>query len=218
MDEAERQEKERELAELRGRVSRLEQELGESPAAKKWEPQGYFWYYATTGSMLGMIAAFSSLLVNVVFAPVFDKHPLELIRVYLTFPLGEGALSVENGLALTIGCCLYIATGMIYGILFQVVLAYTSDAPGAVGRRLAVATGLALAIWLVNFYGILTWLQPTFFGGNWIVEQIPFWVAALTHLVFGWTMALLYPWGRFNAMGRRKDSETAKQEAKTEPA
>ena len=56
---------------------------------------------------------------------------------------------------------------------------------------------LALGVWLVNFYGILSWLQPLLFGGRWIVEQIPWWVAALTHLVFGWTMLIVYPLGRY---------------------
>ena len=32
---------------------------------------------------------------------------------------------------------------------------------------------------------------------NLIVNRIPPWVAALTHLVFGWTMVLVYPLGQF---------------------
>jgi len=50
-------------------------------------------------------------------------------------------------------------------------------------------------LWGVNFYGILSWLQPALFGGNWIVDPqyLPPWVAAGTHLVFGLSMALLYP-------------------------
>ena len=35
------------------------------------------------------------------------------------------------------------------------------------------------------------------FGGRWIVDLIPWWVAALTHLVFGWTMLLVQPLGVF---------------------
>jgi hypothetical protein len=30
-------------------------------------------------------------------------------------------------------------------------------------------------------------------GGRWIIDLTPWWVAMLTHLVFGWTMALIYP-------------------------
>ena len=75
--------------------------------------------------MLGAVAAMSSLLFNIVGALVFGKHPLELIRVYLTFPMGAQALdydAVDNGMILAIGCCLYLATGMLYGIVFQLVL------------------------------------------------------------------------------------------------
>jgi hypothetical protein len=34
-------------------------------------------------------------------------------------------------------------------------------------------------------------------GGNWIVEQVPWYVAAFTHLVFGWAMLAVDQWGRF---------------------
>jgi hypothetical protein len=49
----------------------------------------------------------------------------------------------------------------------------------------------------VNFYAILSWLQPLLFGGSWIVQEVPWWVGALTHLVFGWTMLLVQPLGMF---------------------
>ncbi|MCA9210016.1 MAG: hypothetical protein KDA55_16775, partial [Planctomycetales bacterium] len=61
-----------------------------------------------------------------------------------------------------------------------------------------VGTVLGVVIWIVNFYVILSWLQPALFGGNWIVEMIPWWVGLLTHLVFGWTMALVYPLGTYS--------------------
>jgi hypothetical protein len=46
---------------------------------------------------------------------------------------------------------------------------------------------------VVNFYLLLSWLQPLLFGGRWIAQLIPWWVAMITHLVFGWTVAALYP-------------------------
>ena len=190
------------LAELRAQVSALEAELaraGQAPEAQ-WQATSYYTaYYATTGFILGGIAAMASLLVNIVGAVLFGKQPLELIRVYLTFPMGERALdfnSVDNGLILAIGCCLYVGTGMVYGILFQIVLTrFTANS--SVAARFVVVSLLAIAVWLVNFYGILSWLQPLLFGGRWIVDQIPWWVAAITHLVFGWTMLVVYPLGRY---------------------
>jgi hypothetical protein len=87
---------------------------------------------------------------------------------------------------------LYLTTGMLYGVLF--VFAISNAIPRAGMRvRFVACSLLAIAVWAVNFYCVLAWLQPVFFGGRWIIELIPWWAAALTHLVFGWTMAVLYP-------------------------
>jgi hypothetical protein len=194
--------KHQELTELRSRVRELESELagGTGQLPTQFSVSGYYAaYYATTGFLLGSVAAMSSLLVNVIGSLLFDKNPLELIRVYLTFPMGKEALNydaVDNGVILAIGCCLYLATGMAYGVLFQIVLTrFTAGSP--LGSRFVMASLLAIAIWLINYYCILSWLQPMLFGGNWIVERIPWWVAAATHLVFGWSMLILYPLGRY---------------------
>ena len=182
-------EKQEELDQLRARVRELEGELGENGNGGprgQWEATSYYTaYYATTGFLLGAVAAMTSLLLNIVGSLVFEKHPLQLIRVYLTFPMGEQALdydAVNNGLILAAGCCLYIAMGMFYGMLFQIVLSLFT-AHSSLAARFVVVSLLALAVLL--------------FGGRWIVEQIPWWVAAATHLVFGWTMLIVYPLGRY---------------------
>lgn len=191
---------EQELAELRARVAQLEAELDTfQPLDRSWTGRYYPTYYAVAGFFLGMAGAVSSLLFNVVGATRTGEHPLQLIRVYLTFGLGERALDLQfnqgdDGLMLIIGCCLYIFTGMLLGVIFQVVLSLLNERATLV-RRLYTASILAVIIWLVNYYLILSWLQPLLFGGNWIVTQIPIWVALLTHLVFGWTMAVVYPLG-----------------------
>jgi len=191
-----------ELAELRTRVAQLEAEVEQDePPPTEWTRGYYLTYYATTGFFLGMAGAVTSLLFNVAGAALTGRHPLQLIRVYLTFGLGERALQLQlndgdGGLTLIIGCCLYIATGMLLGVLFQVVLSRLADRDSLV-KRLLIASLLGLAIWIVNYYLLLSWIQPLLFGGNWIVTQIPPTVAALTHLVFGWTMALIYPLGKF---------------------
>lgn len=191
-------EKLNELQSLRARIDDLEREITGPP--QPWQPKEYYTvYYATTGFMLGAIAAASSLVFNIIGSSLFAKHPLELIRVYLTFPMGAQALNydtVNNGLIMAIGCCLYMATGMVYGILFEIVLTrFANDASWA--ARFTIVTALAIAIWLLNFYGILSWLQPLLFGGRWIIDSVPWWVAATTHLVFGWTMLVVYPLGRY---------------------
>ncbi len=207
MPNMDKPEKQAELQQLKDRVEKLESEIEQSRPVTHWQPSGYYTaYYATSGFLLGIFGAMASLLVNVVGAPLAGKSPLELICVYLTFPLGEKALgladsaqnvyAVSNGLILTIGCCLYLATGMLLGVPFYVALTRLTQ-NSSVAMRYVVAAVLSLLVWLVNFYGILSWLQPALFGGNWIVEQVPPWVAAVTHLVFGMTIALLYPLGQF---------------------
>lgn len=209
--------KRRELESLRARIRELEADLGSSSAAEAeseaaeytpWRPTGYYAaYYATSGFMLGIFGAITSLLVSVISSLGVGKSALELIRIYLTFPLGEEALqltgatqvyAVPNNLILTFGCCLYLGTGMFLGI--PVYLAITRFAErGPTIKRLAVGAAAALAVWAALFYGVLSWLQPLLFGGNWITnpEYLPWWVAAANHLVFGLTIGLLSNWGLF---------------------
>lgn len=197
MNANERQKIESELAELRARVVQLEGDLHATHEA--WEASGYYTaYYATAGFMLGIFGAATSLLFNIVGSLLVKQPPLYLIQVYLTFPLGEQALSpnFDNALALAIGCCLYLGTGMLFGIPVHLILTRFCHNAG-LGMRLVWATGIGIALWLINFYGILLWLQPLLFGGAWIVEMVPPYVAALTHLVFAWTMAIVYPLGLY---------------------
>ena len=192
------------LAELQAEAQKLAAEIearnGTSPGATppRWRQE--LTYHATAGLFLGMVAALVSLMFNVIGASVVGENPLQLIKVYLTFGLGEQALSpeVDSGLALATGCMLYIATGMLLGGLFHVLLTRCAAGSGVL-QRLAWATLIAVGIWVVNFYVLLSWIQPLLFGGNWITSMnpvyLPWWVAIATHVVFGWTMALAYPWG-----------------------
>jgi hypothetical protein len=201
------------LADKRARLAALQAEQAQLAAeidaegfgqpAGEWARQGYYLtYYATAGFFLGMVAALVSLMFNIIGASVAGENPLQLIKVYLTFGLGGRALdpSFDSGLALAMGCVLYIATGMLLGIIFHVVLTRYASQAGLL-TRLVWASGIAVAVWLVNFYVLLSWMQPLLFGGNWITSTdpvyLPWWVALATHLVFGWTMALIYPWGLF---------------------
>jgi hypothetical protein len=85
---------------------------------------------------------------------------------------------------------------MLLGVPFHLLLTLLAGARSLVWRY-AAASVLAISMWFVHFYVILTWLQPWLTGGNWIVELVPWWVGALTHLAYGWTMALVYPLGQY---------------------
>jgi hypothetical protein len=185
---------------LQLQIESLERELGlEDSSQPDWRVhEFYFTYYATTGFFLGMAGAMASLLFNVLGAVAAGLPPLKLIQVYLTFGLGAKAMegNVNDSLSLLIGCCLYIGTGMIFGIPFQLIMSQVAHHADLL-TRLLWATLLGLALWIINYYCLLSWLQPLLFGGNWIVQEIPWYVGAGTHLVFAWTMAVLYPYGVF---------------------
>lgn len=185
-----------ELAALEARLATLRAGLIEPAGAAWWPERFYLAYHVVVGAILGLFAAGASLLFNVVGALVVGKHPLQLIKVYLTFPLRERALSSEDGFALSTGVLLYLATGMALGAALHVVgQRFFPTAP--LKRRLMLATVAGLGLWLIGFYGVLSWLQPLLFGGRWIVDDIPLLVAATTHLVFTWSLTLLAFLGRF---------------------
>ena len=198
MEQTVRELKQQELDQLRARVLELEQEL-HMPPSQGYEARGWYgMYHATAGAFLGMFGAVTSLLFNVVGSALVDQHPLRIIQVYLTFPLGEQALDMSGGISLVTGCCLYLATGMLLGVPMQMAIARFAP-QGGFGARLAVASVVGLVIWVVNFYFLLSWIQPWLIGGNWITDPnfLPPWVAIMTHLVFAWTMALIYPLGAY---------------------
>jgi hypothetical protein len=184
-----------ELAELEQRVAELKAKLESTP--RTWWPEPYYaTYHVVVGSVLGLLAAGASLLFNVVGSLMVGQHPLQIVRVYLTFPLGERALRSEDGLALSTGVLLYLATGMCFGALLHGI-GQRWFPRASLSRRLVLATVAGLALWLVNFYGLLLWLQPLVLGGSWIVDGVPPAVGAATHLVFAWALTLLAFLGRF---------------------
>ena len=198
-----------ELERLQRRVAELESEMKELQAGS-WRRDAvpfYPTYLAWSGAVLGMIGAIASLLLNVVGSVAIGQHPLRIVQVYLTFPLGENALNenFDSGMVLAIGCCLYVLTGAVLAIPLQLILARFFTQAN-LGMRLAVGTVLGLLLWALNFYLLISWLQPWLFGGNWIVDLVPPWIGAVTHVVFAWVIAALSPWGTF----QREESRTRK--------
>lgn len=216
-DQSSLQQKQQQLEALKAQVASLEAELAASDVPGPWSPKTFYsGYYATVGFVLGGFAAMVSLLFNVIGSSIAGKHPLEIIRVYLTFPLGEKAMAVgsqadkqnfviDDGMILALGCCLYIGTGMVLGSLFHWVIGrFAENKP--LTTRIVWGTMLGTVVWFVNYYLILSWLQPALFGGDWIVNgPMPWWVALATHIVFGWSMALMAPFGAYVPYKRPTD-------------
>jgi hypothetical protein len=189
-------------------ISSLEAEATGEAESASWPPSGfYLLWHVVVGMAIGGLAAMISLAANVIGAQLFGVRALELVRVYLTFPMGERALHVGQGEVLFIGCVLYLVTGALFGVLFHLLFT-TVFADASTKKRFIVATLLGLGLWIVNFYLVLSWLQPLLLGDNWIVRMVPPWVGALTHLAFAWTMAASEAWGRFEPYRRSTDPIT----------
>lgn len=135
-----------ELQRLKAQVAAMEAELAASAPGGEWPPRSYYTTYHILGGMvLGLVGAAASLLFNIIGAAMVGRHPLELIRVYLTFPLGEKAMEVQSGFVLAAGCCLYLGTGMIGGIPFHLILSrFFGEA--SMLRRFIVTTILAIGV------------------------------------------------------------------------
>ncbi len=188
---------EAELIALEARLSALRESLQAPAAAAGWWPERFYLaFHVVVGSILGLVAAGASLLFNIVGALLVGKHPLQLIKVYLTFPLRERALTSEDGFALSTGVLLYLATGMALGAALHVI-GQRFFPTARLGRRLGLAVAAGIGLWLVGYYGILSWLQPMLFGGDWIVREVPVLVALSTHVVFAVSLTLLAFVGRF---------------------
>jgi hypothetical protein len=202
MDPKEREAKLREIARLEAEMARLREEIDRANGGggpRGWPPEGYYTsYHVLAGLVLGFLGACTSLLFNVVGSALIKQHPLQLIRVYLTFPLGESALATDDGFTLAMGCLLYMATGMALGVPIHLVLSrFFEQAPFR--KRAAVTAAIGIGLWLFNYYAFLSWAQPALFGGDWIVRLVPPWVAALTHLVFSGTILFAEEVGAFQA-------------------
>lgn len=189
-------EKVKELERLRREVARLELDIA-SASSTPWAPKEYYTaYHVLAGMVLGFIGACGSLLFNIIGAPIAGEAPFRLIKVYMTFPLGERALDINDGFALAGGCGLYLCTGALLGIPLHLMLSRYFARSSGISRFIAI-TVASLGFWVVNFYLLLAWIQPALIGGNWIVEMIPWWVAMMTHLSFGWMLLLVDRWGTF---------------------
>ncbi|HEY6172771.1 MAG TPA: hypothetical protein VIX80_10980 [Candidatus Kapabacteria bacterium] len=189
----------------------IEEERTQTGDVDNWPPKSfYWWYHITSGAILGGFGSITSLLFNIIGSVIVGKHPLELIRVFMTFPMGEAALKSDADTILIIGVILYIVTGSMLGVLFELIMAkYFKDS--SLMQKALVAIGISVAIWVVNFFAIISWMQPMLFGGSWILEMIPWWVAALTHIVFGLTMLLIGEWGHFEATDYKRQAMVRNQ-------
>ena len=152
---------------------------------------------------VGVVAAWAALAFNAVGSIVVTGGPVEplhLLRVYATFRYGAEALGADMHAPATVGTSilLYSVTGAAIGAPLYLVYRRWFGWHTATWRVLN-SVWLGVAMWLVNYYGVLSWAQPLAlralrYGGEprpYIAEHIPGWVAAATHVTFVGVVLLL---------------------------
>ena len=142
----------------------------------------------TVGSVAGFLGAITCLICNIAGALVLGVEPLRLLRIYATILEGRRALDISRADFFIAAFALHIVTGIFFGTIFA--LGARKFCAG-LQRYILAGAGYGIAIWLVNFYGILSWLQPLLHGSAFILTEIPIAVAVLTHVSYGLTVALV---------------------------
>ena len=152
-------------------------------------PSGTEYSLYMPAALAGFLGALVSLGLNMFGARIVGIETLKLLRIYATIIQGSAALDVSRSDFFGASLLLHIAAGMLFGMLFARIVTRLRSM-GLVQFTL-LGAGYGLAVWLINFYLILSWVQPLFYGSSFIVSGIPVEVAALTHLSYGISVALI---------------------------
>jgi hypothetical protein len=185
----------RAIEQHRTAITELEAQLIQ-PVSTNWPPVGfYFTFYIVAGITIGIIGSTISFLFHVIGSLIVNQDPLLFLRVYGTVFLGAKALTTEDLNFFMLVAVVHFSVGAGAGAVFQVFVSrFVPDRP-----LLHIACGAAygLLMWVVNFYLVFSWLEPRLVGQPFVLELMPVWVAAATHLIYGLTLGLLQPLARF---------------------
>jgi len=146
-------------------------------------------YFATVGAFAGFLGSMAILGAEVIAARLMGFAPFMVLRFYATLHDGASALLMTNRNFLLDAIPMHLAFGSAIGAVFVLMVSKRNVQKFA--AYLAAGVGFGLCVWFLNFYLLLSWIQPLFNGKALIVESIPWWVAATTHVVYGLTIALV---------------------------
>ena len=153
------------------------------------EPKWRTLYFATIGAFAGYLGSIVILGADIASAKLMGFAPLMVLRYYATLRDGPGALLMTSRSFLLNAVLMHLAVGSALGAIF--VLIVSGRYIQRFTRYLAAGIGFGLGIWFINFYLLLSWIQPLVNGKSYILENIPWWVAAATHALYGVTIALV---------------------------
>jgi hypothetical protein len=184
------------IAEHRRAIADLEARLRADAAPLNWPPPGfYLTFYVVAGLMIGILGSLTSFIFHVVGSLIVNQDPLRFLRVYGTVFLGARALTTDDLNFFMLVAVVHFSLGAAGGAVFHVLVnRFVPDRPVL---HVVLGAAYGLGMWVVNFYGVLVWLQPRLVGTPYVLDLMPAWVAALTHLIYGLTLGLLQPLGRF---------------------
>ena len=190
-----REEALRALEQHRAAIIDLEAQLQE-PVTRSWPPVGfYLTFYIVAGATIGILGSVTSFAFNVLGSLFVKQDPLLFLRVYGTVFLGPKALTTDDLNFFMLVAVVHFSVGASAGAVFQVFISrFVPDRPGL---QIVLGAVYGLLMWVVNFYLVISWLQPRLVGQAYVLELMPAWIAVLTHLVYGLTLGVLQPLGRF---------------------
>jgi hypothetical protein len=185
----------REIERHRTALVVLESQINE-PANAFWPPVGfYLTFYIVAGTTIGILGSLASFIFHIVGSLMVKQDPLMFLRVYGTVFLGFRALTTEDLNFFMLVAVVHFSIGAIAGAVFHVLV--NRFVPDRTGLQIGLGVLYGLAMWIVNFYFVLSWLQPRLVGEAYVLQLMPAWIAALTHVIYGLTLGLLQPLGRF---------------------
>lgn len=156
------------------------------------------------GALGGFLGAITSLGFNIAGAWMVGIEPLRLLRVYATILEGSAALDASRSDFFVATLILHVVTGLFFGAIFAG--GVRRFCCSGLRRYIFAGAGYGIALWVVNFHGILSWLQPLLYGRPFVLTEIPIAVAVLTHISYGLTVALvIYPFQRDFADANQMD-------------
>lgn len=193
--ERSRQEILAELEQHRAAIARLEGELAGDEKALSWPPAGfYLTYYVVAGATIGILASLTSFACHVIGSLINHQDPLLFLRVYGTLFLGPTALTTDDLNFFMLVAVVHFSVGATAGAVFLVLS--NRYLPERMSLLLVFGALYGLLMWIVNFY-VISRLQPLLWGQSFVLDLMPAWVAAGTHIVYGLTLGILQPLGRF---------------------
>jgi hypothetical protein len=156
---------------------------------KQWRAM----YYGTIGAVAGFLASLIMMGADIVSARMMGFAPFILLRYYETLREGPTALLMTSWTFFLNAVLMHLALGSAFGAIFVLIVSGRKKFQ-QFSRYVAAGIVFGLAIWIFNFYFLFSWIQPLINGKEYILDNIPWWIAAGTHAVFGLSVALVsYP-------------------------